>query len=317
MKLGITGASGCVGDAVSAAAMLAGHEVVALGRRPTDAGEWRRFALESPEIPNVLGLDAVVHCAHDSTAIADGIEAVNLGGARRLLAACRRADVPVVLLSSLSAGDALGSSFGRTKLSLEGIVLRQGGAAVRAGAVVGPGARGIVGELADAVRSRPVVWLPASRRQQVHVTHVDALAAELLDLAAGKRWGALVLGAHPVRATLGDLVGGIAASARRAVRIADVPWRVAYSGLRALETVGRPRRFHSDDLLALVHTASDKQLRCLDAGCADHLSFAALRDEHRLVEPAHDRVDFTSPSEVESTPRSSTSFADVFAVARR
>ena len=68
LKVGITGASGFVGQAVVEALGRAGHLCVGFSRSPergvTGCGETRRFVIG--EAMDVTGLDAVVHLAGES-----------------------------------------------------------------------------------------------------------------------------------------------------------------------------------------------------------------------------------------------------------
>ena len=292
MRIGITGASGYVGGAVGQAAELAGHEVVPFARRRPSTGEWRPFELGSRRAPDVSDLDALVHCAHDFSAVGEAIERTNLDGARRLLVACERAEVPVVLLSSMSAFDGARSRYGRVKRSLEAIVVRQRGAAVRAGVVVGRDAGGIFGSLTASVRERGVVPVPGGGHQPLYVSDVDAICAEVLDLAAAQRPGALVFGAHRTPVTLRDIVGHVADAERRQVRVVGVPWRLVHGALRTAEALGRPAPFRSDSLLSLVHPAPVEQLGRLDSGCADYLPLDVLAAKAAMA-PAPTRIELT------------------------
>ncbi len=68
MRVGITGASGLIGNAIAAAASAAGHRVVAYSRSPdrpiAHADEIRKYAA-SGEL-DLSGLDAIIHLAGES-----------------------------------------------------------------------------------------------------------------------------------------------------------------------------------------------------------------------------------------------------------
>ena len=111
MRVAVTGASGSVGHWVAAGLLGAGHEVVALGRRPSrHAGAGvRSFDLGGPA-PDLSGLDALVHAAFshvpgryrggegDAPA---GFARLNRDGTQRLFEAAKAAGMArVVFLSS-------------------------------------------------------------------------------------------------------------------------------------------------------------------------------------------------------------------------
>jgi nucleoside-diphosphate-sugar epimerase len=118
MRIVVTGATGNVGSAVLRRLAAAGtHDVVGVARRlperraPFDTARWHSLDLSRPESAEGLrdalsGADAVVHLAwgfqpsHD----VDYLEALGVGGTRRVLDAVESAGVPhVVHMSSVGA----------------------------------------------------------------------------------------------------------------------------------------------------------------------------------------------------------------------
>jgi nucleoside-diphosphate-sugar epimerase len=118
MRVVVTGATGNVGSAVlRSLAQTGDYDIVGLARRlpelraPFDTAHWHSVDLSRPEATEALrealsGADAVVHLAwgfqpsHDL----DYLEALGVGGTRRVLEAVEAADVPhVVHMSSVGA----------------------------------------------------------------------------------------------------------------------------------------------------------------------------------------------------------------------
>lgn len=166
MRIAVTGASGFVGGAVCRAAVAAGHDVVAFGRRasvePEHVGaapyvSWDITAGPLAEVPVV---DAVVHCAGSVTdwGPRDVMLSVNRDGTRAVLAAFP--DARFVHVSTASVYDPLvptvrasepeadvgprprhGDAYGLSKALAEYVVreTRPDAVVLRPHAVYGPG----------------------------------------------------------------------------------------------------------------------------------------------------------------------------------
>ncbi len=113
MRIAVTGASGQVGHWIAAGLLDAGHEVVALGRRPSrhPRAEHRPFDLGGPA-PDLSRCDALVHCALSHMPgryrggegnDPDGFVRLNADGSARLFAAARAAGLGGALFLSSRA----------------------------------------------------------------------------------------------------------------------------------------------------------------------------------------------------------------------
>ncbi|MDR7100827.1 NADH dehydrogenase [Lysobacter niabensis] len=178
--LGVTGASGYIGQALLPLARAAGWQAVALGRRNAiGAHAFRHVDLGQP-LPEgaLLGLDAVVHLAADTTGsqLPQGAE---LAFAKVLGLACRELRIPLLVVSSQAAALDAPSHYGRTKAEIEMALRPLGAIIVRPGQVVGGREAGLFGLLVSLVRTLPVVpmLLP---RPHVQPVHIDDLAAAIL-----------------------------------------------------------------------------------------------------------------------------------------
>lgn len=204
----VTGATGFIGRALCAKLQSGGAEVRALARHPLD-GPWARMIVadvgaESLPHEALQDVDVVFHLAGKVHAIAepagDDAEYVraNVDGTRNVLEASAKAKVQsFILISSVKAGgegsdvcldeameDNPETPYGRTKLEAERLVFKYArehkmhAVVLRLPLVYGPGHKGNLERMLEAVASRRFPPLPefGNQRSMVHVEDVAEAA---------------------------------------------------------------------------------------------------------------------------------------------
>lgn len=251
----ITGANGYVGTTLCAAFAASGYRVVALQRSaPCGATDYVPYSLEDgPAAPLPGDVVAVVHCAYDLRARDRAeIERVNLGGTRRLLRAV--GDVPLVLISSLSAYAGTRQIYGSVKLACEELVAARGGTSLRVGLVYGGTDRGMIGSLRK-VAALPIVPMPRPDSHQFPVYAEDM--ARCVVAATEQPPPHRILGvANPRPVPFSEIMRILRASVTaEPLRTVPVPSALIYRALRAAERTGVRKGFRADSLLGLMHPA--------------------------------------------------------------
>lgn len=179
-RIGITGVSGYIGQALAIHVRAAGHHLVAIGRRDVPGSvEFRHADLADPPPAGLLsGLDAVIHLAADTRGDATAY-AAELRFATALACDAGAQGVRLLMVSSQAASPQAPSAYGRAKAAIEHAVIPLGAACVRPGLVYGGTPRGLYGALVGLVRKLPVVpdFIP---RPAVQPIHVDDLVQALL-----------------------------------------------------------------------------------------------------------------------------------------
>ncbi len=261
----ITGANGYVGSTLGAVFAAAGYRVIALQRSapPADKGwDYVPYSLEdgpAARLPDDVA--AVVHCAYDLRARdrAD-IERINLGGTDQLIRAV--GEIPIVLISSMSAYAGTQQIYGRTKLACEDLVAAQGGTSLRLGLVHGDGCDGeggMIGALRK-VAALPLVPMlrPDSYQYTVHAEDMAHCVLATVEQPPPHR----VLGvADPRRVPFSEIIRTLRAAATateatsKGLRPVPLSSTLLYRGLRAAEAVGLRIGFRADSLLGLMHPA--------------------------------------------------------------
>jgi nucleoside-diphosphate-sugar epimerase len=267
----VTGATGYVGSRVARRLAGAGWEIRALARTRAQGAEWAQvhFAL-GEEMPLVAleGVDALVHIAYDFAPTRwREIRAVNVEGSRRLLAAARAAGVQrIVVMSTTAAFPGCSSLYGRAKLEIELAALKAGAAVIRPGLVWGPQGAAMFGALQRALARLPVVPQPVPPGLVLNLVHEDDLAALvagiLEDWPAGS--GRLYVAASARTLTFGELLRSLLPRAGRRPLVVRLPWRAVWAGLRALEVLGMPPPFSSDNLVSIAAIDRDPLGRATD-----------------------------------------------------
>lgn len=274
--IGVTGASGYVGGVIYREIGSRKLGRAALIRRPPGpVPDARPFVLGEPLDERVLeDVDCVVHAAWDLQARGAAAWAVNVEGSRALAEACRSRSIPIIFVSSLSAYRGCVSTYGRTKLAVEDLVVATGGSVIRPGLVFGNPPAGLFGELVTQVRRAPLIPLVGAGRP-LYLSHDLSLAALVADLASGtEATGARIFAAYETPSSLAEVTGLVARAVRsRSLRV-PVPPRLAYGALRALEAVRLPVRYRSDSVIALIHPCPLDQLAELAAPSVDFPRFS-------------------------------------------
>ncbi|EYD77984.1 UDP-glucose 4-epimerase [Rubellimicrobium mesophilum DSM 19309] len=206
MRIALTGATGLVGQFIAARILAAGHDLVALGRRPSPwGGTHRPWGLGEPA--PLAGCDALVHAAFyhvpgryrgGEGSDPEGFLHQNLDGTLRLWEEARGR--PVVFLSSRAVYDGLSpgallteglrlapdSLYGQVKLAAEEALHAQGGTSLRATGVYGPPAPGQRHKWSDLfeafARGDP---LPPACGTEVHGANLARAVLLLLGAASG------------------------------------------------------------------------------------------------------------------------------------
>jgi nucleoside-diphosphate-sugar epimerase len=253
----ITGANGYVGSTLSAAFAAAGYRVVALQRSAPVPGGTRDYVPYSLEdglaAPLPDNVAAVVHCAYDLRARDRAeIERINLGGTDKLIQAV--GDVPIVLISSMSAYPGTQQIYGQTKIACEELVAAHGGTSLRLGLVYGDGDGGMIGALRK-VAALPLVPMlrPDSYQYAVHAEDMAHCVVATVEQLPPHR----VLGvANPRRVPFSEIIGALrTATTPKSLRPVPIPSALLYRALRASEAVGLRIWFRADSLLGLMHPA--------------------------------------------------------------
>jgi nucleoside-diphosphate-sugar epimerase len=251
----ITGANGYVGMRLCAAFSASGYRVIALQRSaPGGAWDYVPYSLEDgPAAPLPGDVAAVVHCAYDLRARDRAeIERINLGGTEKLLQAV--GDVPLVLISSLSAYAGTQQIYGRVKLACEDLVTARGGTSLRLGLVYGGSGGGMIGALGK-VAALPMVPMPRpdSYQYPVHANDMARCVMATVDQPPPHR----ALGvANPRQVSFSEIMRTLrAAVTTKPLRAVPIPSALVYRALRAAEGVGVRAGFRADSLLGLMHPA--------------------------------------------------------------
>jgi NADH dehydrogenase len=237
MRFLITGAGGFIGRRLANRALLAGHDVQTLARREWDG--WPGVAPKDRYLGRLPfawttaafdAVDAVIHCAADTSADLARAHAVNVLGTARLAEAARAVGASFVFLSSQSAHPGAPTAYGKSKYEAEQAIRAIDGLAfaiVRPGLVCGAG--GLFGRVASLATRLPVVPV-FNASAPIQPILVGDLVDALLRLARDTRAGGvspISLGLR-VPERLGNLVEAIArALGKSTMPVPDAPLRVA------------------------------------------------------------------------------------------
>ncbi|SHT77852.1 Uncharacterized conserved protein [Mycobacteroides abscessus subsp. abscessus] len=250
----ITGANGYVGTVLRQAFTKSGYRVLALQR--TGSSDCIPYTLEDgPAVPLPGDVRAVVHCAYDLRARTPAdVERINLGGTRKLIE--KIGDIPLVLISSMSAYQGTNQIYGRNKLACEDLVAAAGGTSLRLGLVYGGTDGGMIGSLLKLSRLPLIpVLCPDSYQYTVHYEDMAQCIISAVERPTTHRSVGV---ANPRRVPFSEILSTLRATTTdRPLRGLPTPSSWIYRGLRAVEATGLRPPLRADSMLGLIRPAPD------------------------------------------------------------
>jgi len=207
MKIAITGATGFVGNNLTARLISEGHEVVRIARheRPNDA----ELVVSSLDDVDYLagvfaGCGVVAHCAGINRELGDQTyERVHVQGTQNVVEAAKRAGVQkIVLTSFLRARPDCGSPYHESKWAAEEIVRNSGldYTVLKAGVIYGRGDH-LLGHLSHALYTFPVFATVGLQEKSIRPLAIEdmvhVMRAALIDRRM-KRQTVAVLGPEEI-----------------------------------------------------------------------------------------------------------------------
>jgi len=260
----VSGATGFLGSALCEHLANHGHRVRGLCRDPAKAPrdrpplDWWRC-----ELPGVVdgdafeGADVLVHCAFETRfQSAARARSVNVDGSARLFEAARRRGVEkIVFISSLSAHGGALSTYGRSKLEVEGLLDPARDLALRPGFIIGEG--GVFWRTAASVARLPFVPLFYGGEQRIQTVALEDVC-RAVQISIENELTGLLRVAEPEPVALRDFYGSIARATSRRPRFLSLPGELSLYGLLGAEKLGFRLPLSSDNLLGL------KRLRAFD-----------------------------------------------------
>ena len=198
------------------------------------------YDLARPEVPDLAGVQIVIHCAHARE------QNVNRPGAERLFHAARRAGVrSIVFLSSLASDREAHSRYGREKSEIESLLDPRRDVILRPGLVVGDG--GLFAAMTDSIRRFHVAPIVERGLQPVYTIEVSDLVGAAVDIVTAGGAGLYLLAAPQPR-PLRELYYEIARRAQTRVLLVPVPYSMLVSALSRAERWGLPLPISAETL---------------------------------------------------------------------
>ena len=178
----ITGASGFIAGRLAAKLAEKGMRVVGTSRSMTTRAHFVRVYQASlgDSLAAVFSDESIEAVVHTANYVGTDEYGVNYRGTKRWFEEAVEAGVGLqILLSSLSAGPAALSGYGRSKFALEDLFASREQVSFRCGVVVGDG--GMFARIRKSVASGPLVPLLDGGSARVYLLDVDSLCEILND----------------------------------------------------------------------------------------------------------------------------------------
>lgn len=274
MKIFITGATGFIGQHLTASLLEKGHEVVGWGPHPEKLAPCDRLILKKGDLADasseaerdlqaaMAGAEAVVHlAAKTSERAADpkAMSSVNAKGTERLLASAKKNKVKkFVLVSSQSTKVSKPGNYGATKKEAEQAVLASGLDAVilRPAIVYGPGSAGLFKKFVELVRKFPVIPVPQTNTtfQPVFVSDVVDAIVKALESGGGRT--SIYDVAGPDVVTFSGLIRQVAKAQGLVRFLIPIPLGLMMMAARILSKITSNPPVTPDNLIGLTEVTS-------------------------------------------------------------
>ncbi len=219
MNVFITGLNGFIAHHLATWLSERGYVVTGTSRSSGERFRAIAWRMGDPiESTGLVGVDAIIHAAHDFT---PGAMNTNIKGTLAMERAAAAAGVQrQILVSSLSARPDAVSEYGRTKLAQEEYFIRNKHTIVRPGTVLGKG--GLFGKIAGVMKRLPVLPLLDGGHGRMTIIGVHDLCRALeaiLQIHEAKQYNLY----YEDMPTFGELLHELEIILHRKVRFVPVP----------------------------------------------------------------------------------------------
>jgi len=206
--------------------------------------------------------DTILHAAWDMNSENwNEIIPINIRGSRILVKQAKAHAVPVLFISSMSAFTGCRSKYGRAKLIVEKTVVNNGGKIIRPGLVWSQGELGgILGKIAKLVNWLPIIAIPSTDTQKLHMTNLDNLGDIILDMIQGN----LNINCHPVFAelepiTLKTIVKTVARKKNKPTLVFAIHPKFFIFALTMINRLLGSKKIKIDSVVGLLHAVENPE----------------------------------------------------------
>jgi nucleoside-diphosphate-sugar epimerase len=250
----LTGATGFIGKHISNYFVNIGWYVIALVRNIPNKNEenicYIKYDLVSEidvSLPNQF--DAFIHAGYLKQENGNDAFALNINAVEKLRKGLSNKQVGAKLfLSSLSADQNAASVYGRQKMAIEELFLKENGIVIRAGLVLGEG--GLFGIMENYLRTKNKIPLFGSGKQPIQTVYIDDLVLAIEKIISKKLTGKLVVACNEA-VTYRDFYEALAISVGSKPKFVKTPYWLAGLGILIAKFLRIQLPITKDNLLGL------------------------------------------------------------------
>jgi nucleoside-diphosphate-sugar epimerase len=243
----ITGANGYLGSNL-VVFLKKSWNIIEFVRNPKKKSQVLYSIDKIPDIKFFKNIDLIIHTAYDKSN-----HALNLEGYKKLLDKSKKANVKkVIFISSISAFQGCISEYGKIKLEMEKMTIKNYGINIKPGLIYGCGTKGILGNIKKKLENSYFVPIVGHGNYEVQLSNILTIANEIKYCISSRIVSKSIIILTTKKIKFIHLLKEISRTNKFNNFYLHIPFQLIYYLLKLIEFFNIDLQFKSDSILGLI-----------------------------------------------------------------